>query len=259
MPSERLTKCPNHTQAIEVYKWPMHVYAGSQMQHTPVPQGALILDLAGGFKPKYQAWGVTLPGANKVIYIDWPDMSVPRLDVNDWRMLAKVMAKEKNVYVACAGGHGRTGTALAILGHFWGCLPKDMDPVDYLRKVYCSEAVETPKQGIYIFDMTGRSVDLKKEWKPYAPVSKGAAPHTSDFRYNIGKDGTVDTIRDMHKQEYKGSYFGNRGGSAADDYTGKREDRSFTLNKKVDSGSTTCDECCAMNNKHFDFCSKGGK
>lgn len=220
------------------------------MKSTPIPKGATVLDLAGGLRPKVTAWGFTVPGlTRKVLYIDWPDMSVPKLTVDEWRAIAKALAREKSVYVACAGGHGRTGTALAILGHFWGCLPKDMDPVDYLRKVYDGEAVETEPQGKYITEITGRPVNLARAWKERKPQG---GTKVSDFRYSVERDGSVSAIRDMHKREYTGSYFGNRGGSAVDDVT----DRSWTLGKKVDKGNEPCNECAGMNGKHMTWCAR---
>lgn len=250
--------CPNHMEAREVYTWPLHCYAGGQGKKTPIPPGSLILDLAGGLLPAVRTIGVIIPGwTQKYVRIEWPDMSVPNLNADDWSRVARAIAKEKTVYVSCIGGHGRTGTALAILGHFWGCLPKDMDPVDYLRKVYCSEAVETPGQAKYITAVTGRPCDSSTARYPKQP----AAARTQG-NYRVGSDGTVDIIRDAHKLEYKGSYFGDRGGSAADDYTGGKEDRSWTTGKKVDSSHASglpCDKCgMAKQGEHFTWCERKG-
>jgi protein-tyrosine phosphatase len=58
----------------------------------------------------------------------------------------------------CQGGHGRTGTALAILGCLLGVIPEGADPVVWVREHYCLEAVETSKQISYIEKITERKV-----------------------------------------------------------------------------------------------------
>jgi protein-tyrosine phosphatase len=61
------------------------------------------------------------------------------------------------VVVHCWAGHGRTGTALAILAVLLGAAPPG-DPVAWLRSVYCREAVETDGQLRYVGEITGRPV-----------------------------------------------------------------------------------------------------
>lgn len=52
------------------------------------------------------------------------------------------------VEIACAGGHGRTGTALACLAVLDGVAPDDA--VAYVRAHYDRRAVETPWQRRYV-------------------------------------------------------------------------------------------------------------
>ena len=59
------------------------------------------------------------------------------------------------VEIACGGGRGRTGTALACLAVLDG-LPADQ-AVDYVRRGYDKRAVETPWQRRYVLNLLTRS------------------------------------------------------------------------------------------------------
>lgn len=96
------------------------------------------------------------PGLQKTIRIQWPDGGVPDLEGKDWRNLLGMLCQQKqsgrrgdlNVLVCCLGGHGRTGTALAIFAALAGVEPEA--PVVFVRRQYCPKAVETKAQCAYI-------------------------------------------------------------------------------------------------------------
>jgi protein-tyrosine phosphatase len=82
--------------------------------------------------------------------VRWPDFRLPtdRADAQDalreaWRRL-----DTDRVEVACAGGRGRTGTALACLVVLDAGQP--VDAVAYVREHYDPRAVETPWQRRYV-------------------------------------------------------------------------------------------------------------
>ncbi|WBB90910.1 protein-tyrosine phosphatase family protein [Verrucosispora sp. WMMC514] len=79
--------------------------------------------------------------------VRWPDFWVPldRADALDalGEALRRGYAGQR-VEVACRGGTGRTGTALAALAVLDG-LPAE-DAVDWVRAAYRPDAVETPWQ-----------------------------------------------------------------------------------------------------------------
>lgn len=79
--------------------------------------------------------------------VAWPDFWIPtdRADAVAalWEALARARAGER-VEVACHGGTGRTGTALAALAVLDG-LPADQ-AVAWVRAAYRPRAVETPWQ-----------------------------------------------------------------------------------------------------------------
>lgn len=80
----------------------------------------------------------------------WPDFRLPtdRADAQEalretWRRAAK-----ERVEVACPGGYGRTGTALAGLAVLDGLSASEA--VTFVRQRYNARAVETPWQRRYI-------------------------------------------------------------------------------------------------------------
>ena len=116
-------------------------------------------------------FGFTLPISlgkePKGVAIDWPDMAAPDFLGRDfWQELAGFFARQKGtLYIGCAAGKGRTGTALAILAYFWG-LTKE--PIKWVRETYSAEAVETPSQVEYVAKITGVKENL--------PASRDASP-----------------------------------------------------------------------------------
>ncbi len=84
-----------------------------------------------------------------------PDYAAPSWGREVWTDLAAdlmdLMNNGTDILVACMGGHGRTGMAVAILA---GLMRPDIigdDPLTWIRSVYCWEAVETLEQERYIF------------------------------------------------------------------------------------------------------------
>ncbi|WP_327355408.1 protein-tyrosine phosphatase family protein [Streptomyces sp. NBC_01304] len=83
-------------------------------------------------------------------WLPWPDFRLPR-DRDQARALLTEMwerAPGERVEVACAGGRGRTGTALACIAVLDG-VPAE-EAVAYVRENYDPRAVETPWQRRYV-------------------------------------------------------------------------------------------------------------
>ena len=83
-------------------------------------------------------------------WIRWPDFRLPANDAALRHVMAEAWqrAATERVEVACAGGHGRTGTALACLAILDG-VPNPA-AVAYVREHYDPRAVETPGQRRYV-------------------------------------------------------------------------------------------------------------
>lgn len=166
----------------------------------------LIIDLtARDAKPII--WGHNLNPAlqkfvdrTQILYIDWPDYSTPPISAKGWAALAKAILEDadiKRVYIGCMGGVGRTGTALAILAHFMGILYDKEDPVEFVRRFYFDEAVETESQFTYIEKVTGRKIgpDQKPSRRYGGYSSYGSYGWKSDV-YGAGGGSSVKSPAD---------------------------------------------------------------
>lgn len=100
------------------------------------------------------------------IHIKWPDFSIPQVDKEFWTKLSRFLKKKGRdkerfnkvykVMIHCMGGHGRTGTALAILASL--CTDEGWQGEDLLEKIrrfHCSKSVENKKQIKYIEKILG--------------------------------------------------------------------------------------------------------
>ncbi|MFC7450612.1 protein-tyrosine phosphatase family protein [Rhodococcus daqingensis] len=83
-------------------------------------------------------------------WIRWPDFWLPT-DREEFRTALKDLlarAAAERVEIACGGGFGRTGTALAALAVLDGIAGEHA--VDYVREHYSPRAVETPWQRRFV-------------------------------------------------------------------------------------------------------------
>ena len=109
------------------------------------------------------------------IVVKWPDYEAPDLDPIWWeRLVSWFLVQETpiKVGIGCTGGHGRTGTALAILAELSGVCKND-DPVLWVRKQYCEFAVESGTQLDYIEDVTGIYTEARPTGWTHHGVTSG--------------------------------------------------------------------------------------
>ncbi|GAA4921322.1 protein-tyrosine phosphatase [Stackebrandtia albiflava] len=94
--------------------------------------------------------GITWPH----VWVPWPDFGLP----SDSDVAAEAFhdalrrAATARVEVACAGGHGRTGTALSCIAVLDG-VPAS-EAVEYVRAGYRRTAVETDAQAAFVAAFT---------------------------------------------------------------------------------------------------------
>lgn len=87
------------------------------------------------------------------LIIDWPDGSAPDLDLDFWETLSKDLLQMKGrAVIHCFAGHGRTGVALCSLIQVSNYRPAldSGDVIQWVRKHYCGDAVETMSQVDYL-------------------------------------------------------------------------------------------------------------
>jgi hypothetical protein len=97
-------------------------------------------------------WAERLSIPINTVKLDWPDYKTPTLpiellqDVLEWAV--QEAATGVGVEVGCMGGHGRTGTMLALLA-----VTNGADPItahECVKQLYCKHAIESESQAKYI-------------------------------------------------------------------------------------------------------------
>jgi len=83
-------------------------------------------------------------------WLRWPDFRLPADRSEARKVLTEAWERsvDERVEIACGGGRGRTGTALACLAVLDGVPPEKA--VAYVREHYDRRAVETPWQRRYV-------------------------------------------------------------------------------------------------------------
>jgi protein-tyrosine phosphatase len=102
-------------------------------------------------------WGLYLTGRRPAAgpwparWLRWPDFWLPadRADARSaFAEAHRLAASGLRVEVACGGGRGRTGTALACIAQLGGV--EASDAIGWVRERYDRRAVETPWQRRYV-------------------------------------------------------------------------------------------------------------
>jgi hypothetical protein len=80
-------------------------------------------------------------------YVEWPDFDLPMDEADAFAAFAEAWQRAERgelIEIACDGGTGRTGTALACIAHLAGVGLADV--VAWVRSHYHRWAVEVPEQ-----------------------------------------------------------------------------------------------------------------
>ena len=130
--------------AVGVLRLPSGLLVRGRALRTPLPPGpqpSFALYLRGR-EPSPVDW--------ESRWVRWPDFWLPTDPPGFAHALRELLkrAETERVEVACGGGVGRTGTALACLAVLDG-LPNGK-AVDYVREHYSRRAVETPWQRRFV-------------------------------------------------------------------------------------------------------------
>jgi len=178
------------------------VYAGGANRAGGWKNERMIRDVVIGPKEVLYSLPTPLPGnwrvarwQPKMIPVPWPDFSAPSWGPVFWEDLWQDLLEQnvQDILVQCAGGHGRTGTMLAILAgkgqlKEWKTV---QEIVSWVREEYCDHAVETDSQLKYISKTLGIPIGddpsfvLDDRWGSYGSAyndygSKGEFTKYSD-------------------------------------------------------------------------------
>ncbi|WP_199550938.1 protein phosphatase [Streptomyces sp. N35] len=122
-----------------------------------LPSGRLIRGrglrhpMPDGLEPTYGLYLLGKPGPQVAWahdWLKWPDFWLPATDAPAKLRTAWERADGERVELACGGGRGRTGTALACIAVLDG-VPAH-EAVAFVRRNYDRRAVETPWQKRYV-------------------------------------------------------------------------------------------------------------
>lgn len=95
-----------------------------------------------GLRPAAPAW--------ESRWVRWPDFWLPTSPSDAVAALRQAFERsaDERVEIACRGGTGRTGTALAVLARLAGVPPTEA--VSWVRENYRPRAVEMPWQRLFV-------------------------------------------------------------------------------------------------------------
>lgn len=151
------------------------------------------------------------------IGIEWPDCGVPAISAEWWGELASALREIKgNIGLCCFGGHGRTGTMLAILAVKLGKVKKGDCPVAWARHHYCNKAVESNAQLDYIERVTG--VKVPSEASNILPVTT-AVPYSYSGEAGTSTETGVNPIQPSPKPQPSATASGYGAGLVGGDPT----------------------------------------
>lgn len=169
------SKC-KHNQAEFTLSDGTVILASSHQNHTTENEPDLGVYLDGIWTPGCMAF-----------HVGWRDFGLPYLSDDAFRNVveyALAAAREgKRVEVGCIGGHGRTGTMLAILECFAlvskGERADAAAAVKKVRAQHCNRAIETGEQEWYVAKWAAILNGEPEPAKPVKPVAKKATATTS--------------------------------------------------------------------------------
>lgn len=133
--------------------------AGARGADVSVYDADVVFDLAGLVKPSAAAF---VTGAERfqvlnkytrtgeLVRLHWTDMGIPPVGLAFWKAILGMLKPGQKVIFACAGSHGRTGTALAAMLMVHDSKLTARQAIAMVRKHHCPDAIETLGQEGYL-------------------------------------------------------------------------------------------------------------
>lgn len=106
--------------------------------------------------------------APPILNLKWPDQGAPQIEHAWWSRLLDVIVRDYfgHVIIACVGGHGRTGTAMAALMLVDNPGMSVREAVETVRAYHCKKSVESMFQFRYLGGFRPKELDESK-WLRY--------------------------------------------------------------------------------------------
>lgn len=177
-----------HRGNIRLLEWHngAGIYAGGWTRGANPMDDWAVIDLSERAEVCYanhtlaqHSFPATLRGTQKnnfiTLHMPIRDFDIPRWPESVWSFLASdvyaLLERGINVLIACDGGHGRTGMIAAILVTLLCRDERTLpDPIAWIRKVYCENAIETTPQELYVYNTLGLDRPVQYTHDPILPL-----------------------------------------------------------------------------------------
>lgn len=143
-------KCKHHLTPFKFDEYTVYLSGSLHSTATPEaewPEAGVYLSTSWLNDQVASTDGTAMPASSwPSLFLGWPDRGAVSLDVlkASIKWAIGYMKKGKRLEIACAGGHGRTGTFVVALMIALGW--SAFEAFTYLRDEYCDEAVESREQ-----------------------------------------------------------------------------------------------------------------
>ena len=138
----------------------------------------------------------TLAGSERTIYYPVDDRQVPQHMGRLEQMLETIedyLNNGKDVHIQCIGGHGRTGTILALLFGRFGVETEDYLTLEKsVHENYCEDAIESDTQRRFIAKYFDMEPPPKTKWACWQSSKSATQPEGES--YYIIKDGVYELV-----------------------------------------------------------------
>jgi len=179
-------RCYETHPPLKIGEW--EVYGGSC--HSPiVPDADVYLGLDHSMKHSSKAYPWTEGFSFLYPITDMQAPSNPESFIKLIDFLSEQVRAGKKLHVGCMGGHGRTGLVLSALVKSIAGID---DAISYVRQHYCSKAVETSEQVVFLNKHFGISkAKGTKQYTQYKSVSSGYSLDSSTINPKNSSKGSV--------------------------------------------------------------------
>lgn len=153
----------DHEKCLLLLKGELYGIPAKEVLENPYAYDVSVFLAGDNLAPPRIWWHGQLGNAYDHVDVCWyiQDREPPTKSAMDVMVphFMKWLEEGKKVSVSCIGGHGRTGTILAIIN---GLITKTKSPVEDVRKAICDKMVESRSQEEFIYTYLNLEVPKEK-------------------------------------------------------------------------------------------------